>query len=95
MIKKIVPKERLYSPSDFNEGMKIKIELLYHSPRERIEIREGIVLNPLAEEDKTLAHSRFGEKVLEMRVNESFKGNPRQMPRRYNYWRITIAYKID
>lgn len=96
MATRIISKEKyFYSSQDFKEGVRVRIKLLYHSPRKRFEIREGVVINSSTQSEVNRPLSGFNRNLLEMRVNETFKGRPRRMPRTYDYRNIVGAWILE
>lgn len=98
-MRKIVPKRKeysqiRYSPLDFEQGQRVRLQIEY-GPRYGTVFRKGTVINPSAQEDLTRAFANPHNVVLELRVEETFKGRPRKMPRKYDYFRIQNAWLLD
>jgi hypothetical protein len=99
-MRRIIPKGReyaktKYSPDDFEKGQRVRLQLEYHSPRYEMVFRQGVIINPSAQEDLTRAFSNSKNKVLELRVEETLKGRLRRMPRKYDYFRIRNAWILE
>ena len=80
---------RIFCPKDFQEGWKVRIELLEYKHLEGSEFIEGIVTNPSCFDEE-------GTFALELLVNEKFRGRRNgNMPRRYSYYRIKSAELVQ